>query len=205
MHMSWESIAAIAAVAQTGVVAVTAAFALFQLHHLRHQNQLTSFMQLLTVYNSPEFDRARVFVITNLKERLRDPVYRAEIEKGVLSGDKHPEALVVIYFQEIGQLLSERVVDAHLIVPFHHRAALLLWQQLLPMIALRRNGVNAQYATGFEALIVLCKGERPEDHVLRYQRKTPRQLKPLWDETKAELARALSELDGGAGLFDPKE
>lgn len=70
----WSTLAAIGTFV---VISATAVAALVQLRHLRAGNQISAFVAMVQMYESPELKEPLHFVNADLANRLEDPAFRA--------------------------------------------------------------------------------------------------------------------------------
>ena len=189
--MHWDALAAIASVLQAVLIAAAAAVALVQIRHLNHQNELAAFVQLMATWNSPDVRRARHFVTDELAERLHDPQYLREIAEGRLAS--HPETLVLNHLNQVGHLITSGVVKPELLLGEQSGVAWMMWQHLLPVIALRR-AARPTFMINFEAFVIRSEGFDAEAIFARLRERTPPALQSKWDDHRREIVDMHSEM-----------
>ena len=81
--MTLELVNTLAAVGTFVVITATAIAATVQLNHLRRNNQLQAILALRTERNTRQLDNAFEFVSTELRARLEDPAFRAELDGAI--------------------------------------------------------------------------------------------------------------------------
>jgi hypothetical protein len=153
-----------AAQAGSFVVVLTAAIAaIVQLRHLRASNELEALLTLTTQLRDEHLQTAFRFVQTELDARLEDPVYRGELARiGYIVG--HPEMEVCNWFNEVGTLVKNHLIDQATFLDLFARLVTYYWARLEPVVAvLRRKRGLGQYEN-FEYLAQLAA---------RWQRKHP--------------------------------
>src|SRR5215470_6619668 len=96
--MMLETFSAIAQIGTLVVIAATAVAALVQLRHLRAANDMAAASMIIMEFEGEELRDAFAFVRMQLKQRLEDPAFRAEIEGAVQDRSTHPEIAVLNFF-----------------------------------------------------------------------------------------------------------
>jgi len=158
----WEIVSAVAAAATTVIIAVTAIVAVHQIRQLRVSTQLEGLLAMHSEYTAAEMNAAREFIVTELSEKLKDPTYRKEIIDGHATSLTHPEFVVANFWEKVGMLVGEGVLDPKLyLVPFAYRC-IEAWEQLKPVIELRRIKEPLQWKP-FDHMVALSR-----DYLLEY-------------------------------------
>ncbi|HZV76497.1 MAG TPA: hypothetical protein VFF63_01915 [Candidatus Babeliales bacterium] len=160
--MDWSAISAIGTAATALVVAVTALFGFhqlkltrIQLEQLRRATQLEGAVKIFDYLSSPSYLEARHFVATQLAASLEDPVFRQEVQLGV------------IWTQNMSTV--------------HHEVA---WEHLSPVVEIHRSVVHPRMWENFERLHEAAKawflkrGGRDRfdgwrERLARYERRGP--------------------------------
>src|SRR5262250_647965 len=96
--MMLETFSAIAQIGTFVVIAATAVAALVQLRHLRAANDMAAASAFIMEFEGLELREAFAFVRMQLKQRLEDPTFRAEIVGAIQDRSKHPEIAVLNFF-----------------------------------------------------------------------------------------------------------
>jgi hypothetical protein len=140
------------------VVAVSAAAAVRQLRHYRDANQLQAILAVVQDFKSPALQAALRFVQVDLPGRMQSPAYRADLTRvGFVDAETHPEMVACNWFNEMGTLLKNRLVDETTFLDLFHRLTTYYWNLLAPTIALLRlNRGDWQYEN-FEYLAVAAQ------------------------------------------------
>jgi hypothetical protein len=156
--MPLETIGAIANVVTLFVVAISAFAAMRQLRHLRDSNQLQAILALVQDFQSERLQAALRYVQVELTAKLEDSAYRAELAKvGFVDPVAHPEMEACNWFNEMGTLVKNNLVDEDTFLDLFDRLVLYYWNLLAPAIAvLRRTRGDAQYES-FEYLAAVAK------------------------------------------------
>lgn len=156
--MSLELISTLAAVGTFLVIGATAIAAAIQLRHMRASNQLGALLDLVREFRAPSLQDAFRFVEHDLAARLRDPGYRAELERiGFIDSRRHQEINVLNWFDEMGAVLKNGLVDENAFMDLFSRLAVQHWETLAPAIAiLRRHRGNGQHVN-FEYLAIRAR------------------------------------------------
>jgi hypothetical protein len=190
MHLSPEALNAAAAIATFFVILATAVAAAYQLRHMQAKTQLQALVSILQDFRSDRLQEALRYVQSYLDQKLHDPQYRAELARiGFVDERVHPEMTVCNWFNEMGTLVKNQIVDAGVFLDYFSRLINQYWRMLSPVIAiLRRKRGDLQYQN-FEYLAALSKNwvERHPQGV--YPAQVPHmQLVDVWldaDQNKA--------------------
>ena len=118
------------------VITATAIAAVIQLRHMRSANQVAATQLFLITYEGPELRDAFHFVRTELKRRLEDSVFRAELRSGDVDRAKHPEIQVVNFFDQWGLYYRDGAILKKSFMRVNAGIVVGFWQLLEPVIAL---------------------------------------------------------------------
>jgi len=147
-------------VAQVGtmiVVAATAAAGLIQLRHLRASNELEALLRLTEHLREPDLQAAFGFVQADLAGRLEEPEYRAQLARlGFIDAREHPEMDVCNWFNEVGALVKNRLIDEVIFLDLFARLVTYYWSKLAPVIAIMRRERGPSQYENFEYLARLA-------------------------------------------------
>ena len=151
----FDVINAIATVGTFLVLAASGIAALVQLRHMRVSNQLGALLSLEHEFHTEELQKSFRFVQTDFHHRMLDRAYRSELERiGFVDSRAHPEMDVLNWFNEMGTLVKNGLVDETTFMELFGRLAVQYWENLAPAIAiLRRRRGNAQFHN-FEYLAI---------------------------------------------------
>ncbi|HEY0615706.1 MAG TPA: hypothetical protein VGC96_13725 [Candidatus Elarobacter sp.] len=163
MHVSWEAVTAIASllssVAVLGAILVAVrqvSVGAAQVEHLRKATQLEGTMKIFAMLSSPEMQRARRFIATELPQRLQDPAFRAEVPLLAMSPslEEHGELAVLRVLEMIGGYVKHGLLDADIVFDYWSPAILGGWEQLesLGIIAIHREALGPAMWENFEDL-----------------------------------------------------
>jgi len=161
--MDWSAISAIGTAATALVVAVTALFGFhqlkltrIQLEQLRRATQLEGAVKIFDYLSSPSYLEARHFVATQLAASLEDPVFRQEVQLGVIwtqnMSTVHHEQVVLRTFETIGSHVQEGLLDCDVIISTVGLPALVAWEHLSPVVEIHRSVVHSRMWENFERL-----------------------------------------------------
>ena len=157
--MSLELIGTLASVGTFLVIGATAIAAAIQLRHMRASNQLGALLDLEHEFRSPDLQASFRFVEHDLANRLRDPVYRAELERiGFIDASVHQELNVLNWFDEMGAVLKNRLVDENAFMDLFSRLAVQHWETLAPAISILRRRRGRGQNINFEYLAIRARG-----------------------------------------------
>ena len=154
--MSLEHWAVVVNVGTFVVIAVTAIAALIQLSHLRVNNQLQVLLTIIRMPNEPELSASFDFVAGQLRRRLEDPQFRAELED-LTPADRHlhKELRVCDYYERLGSCIKFGLIPAHLYLD--NSSPENFWKILEPAIAIYRRRRGPTAYENFEYLVMLSR------------------------------------------------
>src|SRR5579863_9260135 len=134
----WEMVSAIASVVTTVLIAATAVAAMSQLRQLRLASQLEGVLALHREFNSSEMNHVRVYVRDALPERLKDPRFVAALRSGEIDFHEHKELLLANFWEKIGSLVREGVLDPEIYLQIGAYRCVEHWEQLRRVIEIVR-------------------------------------------------------------------
>lgn len=136
----------------------TAAAALVQIRHLRASNELDALLRITELMRADGLQDAFRYVETELAAKLADPAYRRELGKrGFVDARRHPEMDVCNWFNEVGTLVKNQLIDEHTFLDLFNRLVTYYWNRLEGVVAvLRRERGPGQYEN-FEYLAMLAE------------------------------------------------
>lgn len=154
--MSFEVLNAAAAIGTFFVILATAIAAAYELRHMQAKTQLQALVAILQDFRSPELQEALRYVQAYLDQKMHDPQYRNELATiGFVDARAHPEMTVCNWFNEMGTLVKNQIVDPHVFLDQFARLINQYWKILSPTVAvLRRERGDLQYQN-FEYLAAL--------------------------------------------------
>jgi len=156
--MSLELISVLSELGTFIILGATAVAAVVQLRHLRASNQLGALLALEREFRSDDLQQSFRFVQNELVYKLHDPAYRAELERiGFIDARVHMEINVLNWFNELGSILSNGLVDESAFMDLFSRLAVQYWEILASALAIvRRRRGPAQYHS-FEYLAIRAR------------------------------------------------
>lgn len=161
--VDWSAVSALGTALTAIVVAVTALFGFHQLRltrvqleQLRRATQLDGALKILDDLNSATYVEARHFVATELPKCLEDPVFRTEVELGMIwtrnPDTVHPEQFILRIFETIGSQVQRGLLDREVIVDMAAIPILLAWDHLSPVVEIQRRTIHPRMWENFEKL-----------------------------------------------------
>ena len=159
--MTADTLALVNAAAQIATLVVflaTALAALVQIRHLRASNELEALLTISEQMREGALQDAFRYVQTDLQTKLALPAYRRDLAKlGYVDARAHPEMDACNWFNQVGTLVKNRLVDERTFLDMFSRLVIHYWDLLEPAIALlRRERGPAQYEN-FEYLALLAR------------------------------------------------
>lgn len=171
--MTPEWLTAIGTIGTFVVIAASAAVALLQLRHMRGSNQIVALTECRETLESPEFQDARRFIMTELPRLLADADIRVRFEANPSTPSELQQAVnVANFFESMGAFVSFGIIDRTIACSLWGNVVVGTWNHLLPMIRLRRKRNPAVWEY-FEYLAAISKQFR-EDTPTSYPHGVPR-------------------------------
>jgi hypothetical protein len=156
--MSVDLVNALAAVGTFLVIGATAIAAVVQLRHMRASNQLGALIALEEQFRSDHLQECFRFVQRELVFKMRDASYRAELERiGFIDSRVHLEVSVLNWFNQLGALLKNNLVDETAFMDLFSRLAVQYWEMLAPAIAVMRRRRGSGHYHSFEYLAIRAR------------------------------------------------
>ena len=161
MQLSWEAVTAatslfssLAVLAAVIVAVRQVRVGADQVEHLRRATQLEGTMKIFDKLGSPEQQRARTFIVTELGGRLEDPVFRAELERVPFTYEGHPEIDYLRLMEMIGTYVKHGLLDSEIIFDYWYGVIIAVWSRLesLGVVAVHRRAAGALMWENCEAL-----------------------------------------------------
>lgn len=161
--VDWSAVSAVGTVLTGVVVAVTAVFGFrqlrltrVQLEQLRRATQLDGAMKIFDDLHSPTYVEARHFVATELPKYLDDPIFRKEVELGMIWTENpdtiHHEQIILRTFETVGSYVRRGLLDREVIVDTAAIPILLAWEHLSEVVELHRRTIHPRMWENFEKL-----------------------------------------------------
>ncbi len=140
------------------VLVGTAIAGLIQIRHLRASNELEAILTLSDQMREAELQRALRYVQLELEVRLAEPAYRAELSAiGYVDPQRHPEMDACNWFNQLGTLVKNRLIDRETFLELYARLVAYYWERLTGVIALLRRSRGPTQYENFEYLALLSK------------------------------------------------
>ena len=196
--MSVDLVSTLAAVGTFVVIGATAVAAVIQLRHMRASNQLGALLALEREFHGEELQESFRFVQSELVYKLKDQAYRAELERiGFIDTRTHMEVNVLNWFNEMGTLLKNGLVDETTFMELFGRLAVQYWEILSSAIAIvRRRRGDAQFHN-FEYLAIRARKWLSDHPHGEFPKGAPRI--PILDEWREEDGKEPQNIDSGTG------
>ena len=161
--VDWNAVSAVGTVLTGVVVAVTALFGFrqlrltrVQLEQLRRATQLDGAMKIFDDLQSPTYVEGRHFVATELPKYLEDPIFRKEVELGMIWTENpdtiHHEQFILRTFETIVSHVQRGLLDREVIVDTAAIPILLAWEHLSGVVELQRGTIHPRMWENFEKL-----------------------------------------------------
>lgn len=133
--ISWEAVTALGTVFTGLVILLTVIIAWRELDQVRRSNQLEGVMKIADTLGSERYQRARVFVMTELESSLRDTEFAAELTTAAANDEKrHPEIVVLMEHELVGVFIKHGLVSGEPIYDLCGSRLVSSWKQLRPLV-----------------------------------------------------------------------
>lgn len=161
MQVSWEAVSAIASMISSLAVLVALVIALrqvrvgaAQVEHLRLATQLDGTMKIFEKLASPEQQRSRHFIATELPKLLEDPARREAIKHVAYLPEQFPEMVALRLMEMVGTYVKHGLLDDEIIFDYWYPAIVNAWERLedLGVIALHRASAGPTMWENYEYL-----------------------------------------------------
>lgn len=173
--MSAEWVTAIATAGTFAVIAASAAAALIQLRHMRGSNQIVALTECRETLESPEFTKARNFVVYELSQRLADPQRWREVLELPFAGEYNAIPTVANFFETMGLFVKHGIIDRRIACDAWAGVVALNWQSLLPVVTYLRKDIGSSLWENFEYLAAVSDAHMKQaERVSDYPRNVPR-------------------------------
>jgi hypothetical protein len=178
----WEALIAVGTFGQFIVVLAAALFALRQLRVLRRQTELQATLPFLTIQRSPEYTNG----VVALRKLVADPPTFARIDaEDWWSIDLAGLRWIGNFFNEIGILTHERLIDGDTVLWNYRFHILLAWDALLPYTAHFRTVRNyPNFWAPFEALAVRARAASVATRYVQVRERLPVALRADYDRSR---------------------
>ena len=168
------------------ILTFTALAALVQLRHLSSSNQIAALLAVQAEFRSARLQRALHYVEFELEARLDEAEFRDElVEIGFVDPLEHPEMDVCTWFNEIGTLVKNGLVQEDPFLEMFGRLVNRYWELLVPVVALLRRRRGPTQYENFEYLAARYRQWFARRPAGRYPKRTPRlKVVERWSEEK---------------------
>lgn len=156
--ISLEIVNAAVGIGTLVVFAGTAIAALVQIRHLRASNELDALLRITEQLRSTDLQDAFRYVQNDLDAKVADAAYRRELGgRGFIDSRRHPEMNVCNWFNEVGTLVKNRLIDEATFLDLFSRLVSYYWTRLDPVVALLRRERGPGQYENFEYLAMLAE------------------------------------------------
>jgi hypothetical protein len=181
----WEILLVVATFGQVVVIGAGTVFAYLQIRGLRRQQEAALVQEIFATLNSADFAKALDFVYNDLSKRLTQPDYAGEISEGRATAATHPELVVLHFFNGLGLLVHQKIVDDRNVVFIIASPVMRAWLKLAPVIELMRRAYPHAY-TPYQSLVARARAIDLGAINVRFQAETPH-LREHWQSTANDL------------------
>jgi Domain of unknown function (DUF4760) len=196
--MSLELVNTLATFGTFFVIAATAIAAIVQLRHARSSNQIAALNELREVRETPEFAAAELYVSNDLRQKLRDPAFRYQLDnRSARTDETNAQILKIVtianYYEGMGILAKSGLVDQELALDQWCENIVNDWERLAPFTAIGRRTVGPALLENFEYLTVLAQDWKAAHPKGTYPAGVRRiGLKDEWLEADKQYAASLA-------------
>lgn len=179
------------------VIAATAVAAIIQLRHARSSNQIAALNELRETRETPEFQRAQHFVLTDLPAKMQDPAFRYQLVEQAARTEENRAlntrvSVIGNFYENVGLLMKSELVDKGLALELLSGVVIRAWEQLAPVAAIGRRRFDALWEN-FEYATVLAQDWVATHPKGAYPAGVRRiELKDEWLEADTQYAASLA-------------
>jgi hypothetical protein len=160
--MSLELVNTLATFGTFVVIAATAIAAVVQLRHARSSNHIAALNEIRETVETPDFEEANHFVMSQLATKLQDPAFRYQFGKPAARTDEmrpfiNKANAVGNFYEGMGVLARIRLVDRELIFQMWADTIRMSWENLAPLAAIHRQRAGDAVWESFEYLTVISQ------------------------------------------------
>jgi hypothetical protein len=137
--ISWEAVTALGTVFTGLVILLTVVVGWRELDQVRRANQLEGVMKIADTLGTERYQKARVFVMTELESKMRDTEFATELATAVANDEKrHPEIVVLMEHELVGVYIKHGLVSGDAIYDLCGSRLISSWKKLQPLVELLR-------------------------------------------------------------------
>ncbi len=178
------------------IFAGTAIAALVQIRHLRTSNELDALLRITEQLRAEALQDSFDYVQSELDAKIADTAYRKELgQRGYVDARRHPEMNVCNWFNEVGTLVKNRLIDERTFLDIFARLVRYYWGRLSPVVAIMRRERGPGQFENFEYLAMLAE---------RWQSLHPNGAYPR-NAARLEPVDAWRDIDAGRGIDIERE
>jgi hypothetical protein len=196
--MSLELVNTLATFGTFVVIAATAIAAVVQLRHARSSNHIAALNEIRETTETPDFEAASHFVLTQLSAKLQDAAFRYQFGKPAARTDEMRPAIEKVnaignFYEGMGVLVRTGLVDRELIFQMWADTLSAAWRSLAPLTAIARRRAGDALWENFEYLTVLSEDWLTAHPKGTYPAGVRRiELKDEWLEADKQYAASLA-------------
>ena len=164
MSPSWEALTAIGTLLSAFVITATVIMAArqlrltsSQLEHLRRSNELAGAIAIFEKLERPQFVDAYHYVLVELKDRLKDDHYRAELGDFRANDAVHKELVVLRTMENIGGYIRYGLMDGRILFDCVYPEIVGCWEHLAEVVAAHRIAFGTGFWENYEYLYKQAK------------------------------------------------
>jgi hypothetical protein len=153
--LNWDELSAISTFVTMIIIAASAIAAVIQLRHMRAGNAITGFLGFMDSWAGPRGRELASYVFSPaMQKKLQDPAYRTALATNpVVDRLANPEFQYLDMWESIGMFLKLGYFTEDVVMESGGQFAVLVWQTLVPAIALVRKGRGPTAFDNFEYLV----------------------------------------------------
>jgi hypothetical protein len=138
--MPLEVLTTAASIGTFVVIGGTAVAALIQLRHMRSSNQISALTEVRATLESERFAEARRFVAEEVPKLLSTPAGREQLgAPPPMPRDLESIRMLANFFENVGAFVRQGIIDRELACALWGGVVLETWQNLEPVVAIRRH------------------------------------------------------------------
>jgi len=137
--ISWEAVTALGTVFTGLVILLTVVVGWRELDQVRRSNQLEGVMKIADELGTERYQKARVFVMSELERKLHEQEFAAEGKTAAANDEKrHPEIVVLREHELVGVCIKHGLVSGEAIYDLCGSRLVSSWKKLRPLVEMLR-------------------------------------------------------------------
>lgn len=159
-NVGFEIWSTVANVGTFVVIAATAIVALAQLRHVRSGNQIAVFAQLQATAERPEERESLRFILQELPERIKDPIFRQALAEDPVGSEARIILPWIHLCGSIGTVIKRGFIEPGVVLDTYGMIILRSWKASASAVSILRRTQGNQTCMNFEYVAALYERDR---------------------------------------------